>query len=65
MEFTAYFFILLGLDERIILNGYSRNGLKGRGLHWSDSGYGLMAGCCEEGNEPSDSIKCWGFLDYL
>ena len=24
-----------------------------------------MAGCCERGNEPSGSIKCGEFLDYL
>jgi hypothetical protein len=24
-----------------------------------------VAGSCEHGNEPSGSIKCGGFLDYL
>jgi len=24
---------------------------------------GQVAGCCEFGNEPSGSIKCWEFLD--
>jgi hypothetical protein len=22
-------------------------------------------GCCEHGNEPSDSIKCWEVLEWL
>jgi hypothetical protein len=29
------------------------------------SGYGQVAGCCDLGNEPSGSIKCGKFLDYL
>jgi len=29
------------------------------------SGYGLVAVTCECCNEPSGSIKCWEFLDYL
>jgi hypothetical protein len=32
-------------------------------LDWSVSGYGLMEGSCEHGNEPSDSIKCWEILE--
>jgi hypothetical protein len=24
-----------------------------------------VAGCCEHGDETSDSIKCWEFLDQL
>jgi hypothetical protein len=24
-----------------------------------------VAGFCEQGNEPSDSIKCWGILEWL
>jgi len=24
-----------------------------------------MAGSCEHGNEPSDTIKVWEFIDYL
>jgi hypothetical protein len=24
-----------------------------------------MVGCCEHGNETSDSIKCWEFLHQL
>jgi hypothetical protein len=26
---------------------------------------GLVAGCYEHGNEPSGSVKCREFLDYL
>jgi hypothetical protein len=25
--------------------------------------YGLGRNCCEHGNEPSDSIKCWEVLE--
>jgi hypothetical protein len=35
----------------------------GRGLDSSGSGWVLMAGFCEDGNEPSDSIKGGEFLD--
>jgi hypothetical protein len=24
-----------------------------------------MQGCCEQGNEPSVSIKCWEVLEWL
>jgi hypothetical protein len=37
----------------------------GHGLHLSGSGYGQVAGTCKCGNEPSSSIKCGEFLDYL
>jgi len=33
------------------------------GLDSSGLGYGLLAGCCEHGNEPSGCIICWEFLD--
>jgi len=33
------------------------------GLDSSGSGQGPVAGSCEHGNEPSDSIKGWEFLD--
>jgi hypothetical protein len=35
------------------------------GLHLSGSGYGQVAGTCKCGNEPSSSLKCGEFLDYL
>jgi hypothetical protein len=28
-------------------------------LNSSGSGYGVVVGPCENGNEPSGSIKCW------
>lgn len=34
---------------------------KGCGLDESGSGYGPVAGSCEHGNEPSDSIKGWRY----
>jgi hypothetical protein len=34
-------------------------------LDLSGSGKGQVAGCCECGNEPSGSVKCGEFLDYL
>ena len=37
----------------------------GYGLDRSGSGYGQVRGNCECGIEPSDSIKCGGFLDSL
>jgi hypothetical protein len=27
--------------------------------------YGLVEGSCEHGNEPSGSLKCWEFLEWL
>ena len=33
------------------------------GLRWLR--IGGLAGTCECGNEPSGSIKCWEFLDWL
>ena len=39
------------------------------GIDWmklaQDTGYGQVAGTCECGNEPSVSIKCGEFLDWL
>ena len=37
----------------------------GYGLDRAGSGYGQVAGTCECGDEPSGSIKCREFLDYL
>jgi hypothetical protein len=33
------------------------------GMDWIDNSEGQVAGSCESGNEPSDSIKCGKFLD--
>jgi len=35
------------------------------GLDWVGPGEGQVADACECGNEPSCSMKCGGFLDYL
>jgi len=35
------------------------------GLDSSSSGYGQMAGCCENGDETLGSKKCGKFVDYL
>jgi hypothetical protein len=35
------------------------------GFNSSGSGKGPVAGSCKHGNEPSDSIKCREFLDWL
>jgi len=40
-------------------------GCGGYGLDRAGSGYGQVAGTCECGNEPSGSIKCGVFLDWL
>jgi hypothetical protein len=52
-----------GIDRRIILEWILGNRVGRCGLEASGSGYGLMAGSCERGNEPSGSIKC-GEFDY-
>jgi hypothetical protein len=37
----------------------------GHRLDLSGSGYGQVAGSCECGDEPSSSIKCGEFLEWL
>jgi hypothetical protein len=34
-------------------------------LNFYGSEYGHMAGSCECGDEPSDSMKCKEFIDYM
>ena len=34
-------------------------------LDWAGPGQRHVADTCERGNEPSGSMKCWGFLDQL
>jgi hypothetical protein len=38
---------------------------RGCGLDSSGLGQGSVAGSCEHGNEPSDFMKCWKFLEWL
>ena len=53
-----------GVDGRIILSWIFRTWNRGaRGLDWSGSGYGKMAGSCKRGNKPQGSIKYGEFLD--
>jgi hypothetical protein len=55
----------LGIDGRIYNNQID---LKDVGRVWTGLvwlGIGTRAGCCEHGNELSDSIKCGEFLDLL
>jgi hypothetical protein len=52
----------LGVDGRITLKRTLRGGMGMHGLEWSGVGQAQMAGPCECGNEPSDSIKCGVFL---
>jgi hypothetical protein len=35
------------------------------GVDWNHLAQGPVAGCCEHGNEPLDSIKGREFLDWL
>ena len=35
------------------------------GLDWAGPGYRQVADACECGNEPSGSVKCGEFLDWL
>jgi hypothetical protein len=34
-------------------------------LDTSVSGQGPLTGCCEHGNEPTGSIKCWEILEEV
>jgi hypothetical protein len=35
------------------------------GVDWSGSGWVQVKSCCEHGNEPSGSIKCWETVIYI
>ena len=54
-----------GVDGRIVLKQFFGSGTWGYGLDRAGSGYGQVAGTCKYGNEPSGSVKCGEFLDYL
>ena len=51
------------VDGRIKLKRIFEKLNRGHELDRSGSGQGQVAGCCESGNEPSVSIKCWEFLE--
>jgi hypothetical protein len=46
-------------------DGSSESGMWGHGLYRAASGQGQVVGACECGNEPSSSLKCGEFLDWL
>jgi hypothetical protein len=52
----------LGRDGRITLKWIMGNGMGGYGLDLCGSGWGQMAGCCEDSTEPSYSKKYRVFL---
>jgi len=54
-----------GLDGRIILRWIFMKWDVGYRLDRASSGQGQVAGTCECGNEPSDSMKCVKFLVWL
>jgi hypothetical protein len=54
-----------GVDGKIILRWIFRKWDVGFGLDRAGSGEGEVAVTCECGNEPSGSIKCGEFLDWL
>ena len=53
----------LGVDERVILIWML---MLGCGKAWTEFGFtwGQVSCFCKHGNEPWDSIKCGGLLDY-
>jgi hypothetical protein len=53
----------LGIDGRITLRWILGKLGLGMWIGFIGSGQGQVAGCCEHGDEPSDSIKCGEFLD--
>jgi hypothetical protein len=54
-----------GVDGRIILRWIFRKSDVGYKVDRADSGYGQVAGSCECGTEPSCSMKCEEFHDWL
>jgi hypothetical protein len=52
-----------GVDGSIILKWIFKKW--DGGMNWIELSQGQVAGCCECGNEPSGSIKCGEFVDWL
>ena len=52
----------VGVDGSIILKRIFKIWNEVRGLDWSDSGQGQVAGAYKCGNERLGSIKCGNFL---
>jgi hypothetical protein len=55
----------LSIYWRIILKQMLRYVIGRHGLNLSGAGWGQEAGFCEHSNEPSGSIKCGEFRDWL
>ena len=53
------------VNDRLILKWILDKWDEGHELDRSGSGQGQVAGSCECGNEPSGSIKCGEFVDWL
>ena len=54
-----------GVNGGIILRWIFRKWNVGEGLYQAGAREGQLAETCKYGNEPSGSIKCGEFLDYL
>jgi hypothetical protein len=52
-----------GIGERILLKLDSKLQVASCGLNLCSSGVEPLACCCEYGDELSDSVKDWEFLD--
>jgi hypothetical protein len=52
-----------GIDERILLKLDSKMQIASCGLNLCGSELEPLACCCEYGDELSDSVKGWEFLD--
>jgi hypothetical protein len=53
----------LGVDGQVMVDCILGNRVRRCGLDSSGLGQGPVAGSCEDGNEPSGSIKDGAFLD--
>jgi hypothetical protein len=55
----------LSIEGRIILKRILEKLVESCGVHATGSVEGPLAGCCEDGNELSGSIKVGEFLDSM
>jgi hypothetical protein len=65
---SSYRILVREPEERRQLEGQDLDGwiiLKWYEQDLSGTGYGQVEDPCEDGNEPSGSIKCWEVLHYL
>jgi hypothetical protein len=54
----------LGVDGMMVLK-WNLNRMGEGGLESCGSGNVQVVGCCKQGDEPSSSVKCREFCDYL